>query len=55
VGPIENSELLSAGVNLLGNDGMTVTVKYTAEAASGHLSQGGSLRVRWASEQRAAT
>jgi len=48
VRPIENSELLSAGVNLLGKDGVTVTLKYTAEAASGYLSQGGSLRVRWA-------
>jgi outer membrane autotransporter protein len=46
--PIENSGLASIGVNLLGNDGVTVTLKYTAEIATGYVSQGGSLRVRWA-------
>jgi outer membrane autotransporter protein len=45
--PIENSGLGSVGVNLLGNDGVTVTLKYTAEIATGYVSQGGSLRVRW--------
>jgi uncharacterized protein with beta-barrel porin domain len=45
--PIENSGIFSAGVNFLGNDGVTVTLRYTAEAATGYVSQGGSLRVRW--------
>jgi uncharacterized protein with beta-barrel porin domain len=40
--------VLSTGVNLLGKDGVTVTLKYTAEVGSGYVSQGGSLRVRWA-------
>jgi outer membrane autotransporter protein len=48
VRPIENSGVLSTGVTLLGKDGVSVTLKYSAEAASGYLSQGGSLRVRWA-------
>jgi uncharacterized protein with beta-barrel porin domain len=48
VRPIENSGLLSAGVNLLGKDGITVSLKYSAEVASGYVSQGGALRVRWA-------
>jgi outer membrane autotransporter protein len=44
---IENSGMFSAGVNFLGRDGVTVTLRYTAEAATGYVSQGGSLRVRW--------
>ncbi len=48
VRPIENSGVLSAGVNLLGKDGITVSLKYSAEVASGYVSQGGALRVRWA-------
>jgi uncharacterized protein with beta-barrel porin domain len=48
VRPIENSGVLSAGVNLLGKDGITVSLKYSAEIASGYVSQGGALRVRWA-------
>jgi hypothetical protein len=39
--------VFSTGVNFLGKDGMTVTLRYTAEAATGYVSQGGSLRVRW--------
>jgi outer membrane autotransporter protein len=45
--PIVNSGVFSTGVNFLGKDGMTVTLRYTAEAATGYVSQGGSLRVRW--------
>jgi outer membrane autotransporter protein len=46
--PVQNTGVLSTGVNLLGKDGVTVTLKYTAEVGSGYVSQGGSLRVRWA-------
>jgi outer membrane autotransporter protein len=46
--PIKNSGVFSTGVNLLGANGVTVTLRYTAEAATGYVSQGGSLRVRWA-------
>jgi outer membrane autotransporter protein len=45
---IRNSGVLAAGVNLVGKDGVTVTLKYGAEVAQGYISQGGSLRVRWA-------
>ncbi len=46
--PVVNSGLLSAGLTLLGDKGMTVTLKYDAEIASGFVAQSGSLRVRWA-------
>jgi uncharacterized protein with beta-barrel porin domain len=46
--PIENSGLVSTAVNFLAKDGVAVTLRYTAEAATGYVSQGGSVRVRWA-------
>jgi outer membrane autotransporter protein len=48
VRPVQNTGVLSTGVNLLGKDGVTVTLKYSAEVGTGYVSQGGSLRVRWA-------
>jgi uncharacterized protein with beta-barrel porin domain len=47
VRPVLNTGVASIGVNLLGSDGLTVSLKYGAEIGSGYVSQGGSLRVRW--------
>jgi uncharacterized protein with beta-barrel porin domain len=47
VRPVLNTGVASIGVNLLGSDGVTVSLKYGAEIGSGYVSQGGSLRVRW--------
>ena len=44
--PTTESGVLTAGITLLRQNNMTITAQYQLEAASGYLSQGGTLRLR---------